>query len=249
MKSVIAWTAAGLLLYLALLIAKLPAIQVLGRMPLEGINLQGVQGTIWQGTAHSLGVQGWRVNQLTWQLEFWPLLLGDIAVTLDAGNPREADEIAVNGPIRLKMTDPSQIHVHDLQLFMPAKQLLAQLPLPVPVTASGRLRVDIKQLDYQQSCQQLSATGHWLNASVDLPSGSTDLGRFDAQGECQNGNLQLTISEPNAFGLNATATLSQQGNFAIEGRFKPAPNLPDEIKQGAQFFGQPDAQGYYQVKF
>ena len=75
-----------------------------------------------------------------------------------------------------------------------------------------------------------------------------DLGNFDAYLSCENGDVLLEINEPNSFGLSAVARVPHDLKYSIRGKFKPDPNLPNEVHQAALFFGQADAQGYFPLK-
>jgi len=246
MKSVVKYGLLGLLVYGIFLIVYLPATQVLGHVSLpKQVSLAGVSGTIWRGKAQLATLQGLPVNNLRWSLDFLPLLMGRFNVDVQAGNVRDSQDIAFNGHISLSS---SRIHVQQAQAYLPTDLIITMLPLPFPVKAQGRFKILLNDMDYQQSCQTVDGSGQWLNAKVVGLNGWIDLGYFDATLGCENGSVLLNVSEPNSFGLTARALLPANGKFSVNAKFKPADNLPEEVHQAAQFFGQPDAQGYYTLK-
>ncbi|MFT6895812.1 MAG: general secretion pathway protein N [Paraglaciecola sp.] len=247
MKSVFKWAIPCLLVYVLFLIIKLPAVQVLARLPLpEDIELNGVSGTIWNGQARQLLVRGLPIEQLSWQLEFLPLLTGTVQVYVDGGNIRQMDEISIKGDISLA---EDQLQADNLQLYLPTDWVIASLALPIAVNASGRFKLILQELDYSDHCQVLNGKGHWLKAQVQGNGQQIALGNFDADLSCVNQEIVLTVNEPNRFGLSAVARIPADLTFSVSGRFKPDPDLPPEVHQAAQFFGQKDGQGYYSLQF
>lgn len=250
MKSKLSWFALGLAAYLLCLIIYLPANQVLGRAPLpDNIQFSQVSGTLWQGSAGQVLINGVPIQQVNWQLSASSLLLGRAQLVLDAGNPRAADEVSLNGEISLKLTDVSQLQGQQLRAFIPTNMLVARLPLPVPVNAGGRLRVTVEQLDYQHGCQLLQGNGSWLNAQVAGISGPIAMGTIDATLGCQQQDIRVQIEQPNLLGLEVVGLLSPNQQLRINGKFKPDPSLPTEVHQAAKFFGRTDAQGYYSINY
>jgi general secretion pathway protein N len=247
MKLIFKWGFLCLLVYVVFLIIKLPAVQVLSRLPLpEDIQLNGVSGTIWNGQAQQLLVRGLPIEQLSWQLAFLPLLTGTGQVYVDGGNIRQMDEISVKGNISLAN---GQLQADNLQLYLPTAWVIASLPLPVAVNASGRFKLVLQELDYSDHCQVLNGKGHWLKAQVQGNKRPIVLGNFEADLSCVNQDVVLTVNEPNRFGLSAVARIPADLTFSVSGRFKPDPDLPPEVHQAAQFFGQKDAQGFYPLQF
>ena len=250
MKLNMKWLFAALAVYLVLLIAKLPAAQLLGRLPLpDNIGLSGVSGSIWQGRAQVLATDMAVVENLEWELAFLPLLLGNLSLDLDAGNSRNSSEIAFNGQISLSMLKPSAIDASDLTLFLPADFVLVQIPLRVPVDAGGRFRVNIEQLAFDQQCVELTGTGQWLNANILGFGDPLQLGNFNADLSCDAGDTIIQVNEPNAFGLSARARVPMDMQISVEGRFKPDPSLPRAVHNAARLYAEPNAQGFYEFGF
>ena len=247
MKQSLTWGALGLCVYMVFLVIKLPAVQVLGYLSLPPeIKLQGVKGTIWQGQALNATIQGLPVSTITWSLDFWPLLLGNISADISAGNIRQVDAIAFNGEV---VFASDRLQLDNVQAYFPTNLMMTLLPLPFPVKAEGRFKVQVAELDYRQSCQTLKGSGQWLNAKVAGVEGMIELGNFNADMSCENNDIILSVKEPNSFGLTAQATIPADLKFSVTGRFKPNANLPEEVHQAAQFFGNKDTQGYYTIKF
>lgn len=246
MKPKIIWILAGLLFLLFALVAKLPAQQVIGRISLPPKTvISNVSGTLWHGYAATIVVQGMVFTGAEWQVSPWALLLGKVRVDIDAGNLRNTEQAAVKGRVEVSLWSPDDVSLSSTLLYLPAAQVFRQLPLPLPVLADGRVRVDIKQLVFaQQQCQQLSGKGDWLNARVLGTKGMIDFGNFSAQLGCEQQQPTLRVSEQNVLGLVLNATLSKDlKRVSGDGHFKLDASLPTEVHQAAAFFGKADADG------
>lgn len=244
------WFVAAFFTYVFFLIYTLPAAQVLGRITLaEQIEISGISGSIWNGQAQELVIDGMPVDELKWKLSFWPMLWGNISLNLDAGNSRESGDISFKGNASISLFDPQHFSAQDLNLFLPSGLVISQLPLPLPVDAGGRFRINIDELDYQGECSTLSGKGQWLRASIQGLAEPIELGNFDADLSCIEGDTLISIKEPNQFGLTADARVPANLIYTVSGKFKPSDSLPKQVHDAARFFGQPDADGYYQIEF
>ncbi|MEP0356130.1 MAG: type II secretion system protein N [Paraglaciecola sp.] len=247
MKSILKWSLLALVVYVIFLVVKLPAAQVLSRVDLgKDIKVNGVSGTIWKGQLQQVIVNGIPLNDVSWSLSFFPLLIGKANAEISAGNIRDLEQISIDGSV---VVSNQNIQAEDLVVYVPTEFVLRTLPLPIPVEANGRFKVQLQELEYTNSCQVISGTGQWLNASFTGPKEVIDLGNFTADLDCVNESIIVDVKEPNSFGLSAQVTLPANMKFKVSGRFKPDANLPKEVHQAAAFFGKPDANGYYPIKF
>jgi general secretion pathway protein N len=247
MKSALKWGSLGLLVYFIFLIVKLPAVHVLSKIPpATGVNVSGISGTIWSGHAQRAQSNGLPMNNVNWSLSFFPLLLGKISADIKAGNIRDVDQISVNGHISFS---GQRLQTDDLLAYIPTNLVMNLVTLPMPVQANGRFKVQLDEVDYEAGCQSFTGKGQWLNANYTGTTGVIDLGSFDADLSCQDGDIVVDVKPPNSFGLTAKAIIPANMKFKIEGRLKPEASLPKEVHQAAQFLGKADADGYYPIKF
>ena len=249
MKSIVGLTLTGIALFIVFVIAKLPAAQVIHRVDLpSGISVEGVAGTIWNGSARTVNYKGLPISDVKWQLSFLPLLWGSVSLDVDAGNDRRADQISFAGEIQTGMTGDAKFSSDDFLLYLPTPQVLANVRLPIPVDPGGRFRVTIFELAFDKTCQTLQGNGEWLNASVMGTQGRIPLGVFKADLNCDAGAILATVEEPNSLGLSLTARVADMRRISADGKFKVSADLPDEVHQAAAFFGQPDANGYTEFR-
>lgn len=247
MKSTFKWVSLCLLVYLVFLVIKLPAVQVVSKVPLgKDVRISGVTGTIWHGHAQRAIINGLPVSDLSWSLAFFPLLIGEINAEVKAGNVRDLEQISVNGEVSVK---GQRLVINDLLAYIPTNLVIGMLPLPIPVQADGRFKVQLDAVDYEEGCHEFKGNGQWLNANYTGTAGVIDLGNFTADFSCNNSNIVVEVKQPNSFGLSATTLIPANMQYKITGRFKPQANLPKEVHQAAQFFGNPDSEGYYPIQF
>jgi general secretion pathway protein N len=247
MKSVLKWGSLCLVVYVIFLIVKFPSVHVLSKIQLpKGVTVSGISGTIWNGHAQRAQAKGFPISDVNWTLSVLPLMIGEINADIKAGNIRDVTQISANGYVSFK---GQHLKIENLLAYVPANLAISLLPLPIPIEADGRFKVELNEVDYEAGCQTFTGKGQWLNANFTGVNGIIELGNFDADLSCQDGNVVLNVKQPNSFGLTAKATIPANMKFKIEGRFKPESRLPKEVHQAAQFFGKVDADGYYPIKF
>ncbi|MDC8829339.1 type II secretion system protein N [Alteromonas gilva] len=245
------WALGALLLYVVLLIMSIPAAQVVNRVKLPAnVSISGVEGSIWQGQAERVQFNNTLINDLSWDISGWSLLAGRLTAELNAGNMRDASSIAFKGPVSVSLFNPTSFSTEDFLLYLPVARVLAEVTLPIPVAAGGRFRVNVEDLDFDNSaCENMMAYGDWLNASVAGTQGPIELGTFSAKISCAQQQFVVDVAEPNAFGLTMQAKAQQDmTNLSVSGQFKPDPSLPQEVHDAAKFFGRPNADGYIEFK-
>lgn len=244
MKKPVTLAIAGFILFIVFLIANTPAAQVIPRLPLPNtVSISGVSGTIWAGNASRVIYKGMQVSNVDWKMSVLPLLIGRISLSVDGGSVRDAEQISLKGDISLS---PGGITSSDTTLYAPIPLLLSQVQLPLPVLASGRVRINIAELDYQtDGCKTLQGEGYWLNGGVAGLQQQIQLGDFTTQISCDNGPVIVTSIPDNSLNLSGTATIPHKGNVTVSGKFKVSDELPSDVHQAAQmFFADTDAQGF-----
>lgn len=242
------WVLLGILTYLICLAIYLPAgyvSQFIQEKSNNSIVFDNVEGTALKGTSGNLIFQGIRLNNVDWSVSVMPLLLGKVSIDINAGAIRTTEQIYLDSTVSTSMFNTNRITLTDTQIFVPAKTLLSNLKLPVVITAQGRLRADINHFEYNQGCVELQGTGNWLQAQININSNPLNLGTFDARFDCDSPAFLMQISPDNGLSLDANVSFNPSGEYTAKGSFAIPGNFPQEIKQGAQFFGEPRGNGQY----
>jgi general secretion pathway protein N len=245
------WVVLAIFTYVILLIAYLPAIHIVNYVqtnnPPLPVALGKVEGTLWTGKVDQIITQGIVIRNVTWELSPWSLFLGQANINLKGGRIKDSEEAYIKGNISASLFNPKNVSAHDLKVFLPARSVMAQVRLPVPVTADGRFRVDIKEFEFDNACVNLTGKGSWLKGTVSGPTGVIDFGNFDADLACEGDQFAIQVLPQNKLNLDATVLLSVAGKYKISGRFKPSNDMPREVHQAANFFGAPDNQGFRKI--
>lgn len=249
MNQIVKWVLLGFVVYVIFLIAKFPASLALSMFSTpNNIAIGGVQGSIWNGSATTVVINNIAVENVKWQASFFRLFTGRLALDMKAGNPRIGGEVSFNGPVSVSLFDQSDVSASDFTLYLPANMVIAQVPLPVPVNAGGRFKVQIDQLDYPGYCNQLVGKGQWLNGKLEGLAQPIMLGNYNADLSCVENDTLVAVKEPNSFGLSANARITSKFGISVKGKFKPSDQIPEQVKSVIRdFYTPPDAQGYYSI--
>jgi general secretion pathway protein N len=234
------WTLAvvGLLAFLVLLVATLPARVLLGRIP--GVTATGINGTIWSGRADSLTVQNIALGRVEWRLAVLPLLRGRLEVDAKA-SPSDG-----SGSAHCAIT---------LQRAVSCSRLVANLPLhalqlsALPRGWSGHVQADLTELALERGWP-VSARGR-----VDV----VDIQRPTATGSSPFGSFRLELPAPNNADDNAlvgalrdiggplevigTIRLSPDRTYIVDGRVAARSDADPEVARSIEYLGFPDAKG------
>ena len=245
------WVVLCVFSFVVFLIANAPATLIYRFIP-EQVNVSIVQpsGTLFNGKMTSLGYSGILLDDFSWELSPLSLLLGKASLNINGGKLRDAQHAYADGNLTINLFNPKQISAEDLTVLVPIKSLLAQVRLPVRISAQGRIRADLTELDVEleKQCNLLSGRGNWNNASIELNQQSITLGNFDADLSCENGGFAAQVGGENKFNLDAKFVLTADGKLAQSGTFLLDPSLPQAMRQAAVFFGNADSNGRYTLR-
>ena len=250
MKSKVSWIIGGIIAFLLFAIAYMPAVHVIGRIALpSNVAVSDVSGTLFSGKAQTVVVNGLPINNVKWELSPLHMLIGKIKLNLKAGNIRDKNDIAFEGPITTGLFSQKAVNTENFTLYLPVDRVLAQVRLPLPVNAGGRFKVSLSDLTFGPACQSLNGTGDWLNATVAGTQGPIDFGTYSAKLRCEGDDIGILVSEPNLLSLSMDAVIpTTMKNIRVSGKFKPDDSLPQEAHQAAGLFGTPDNNGYIAIK-
>lgn len=233
--------------YLIFAISTMPAAQVLSWVSLpKNIKLVGVSGTVWQGKLQQVVYQNNVINNVRWQLSPWSLLVADPTIDTTFGGS------SVDGPEGKAIVSgllSQQIQLEQTEVFIEANQVIAQLPMPVPMTAAGLVRLTLPSFKMGQPiCQVATGKLNWRSAQVTAFQEAIDLDDLNANLACENGALTVTIDPNNILGLEFKATVSSIGKISGSGLLTPGASFPQKLKPALPFIGRADSRGRYPLK-
>ena len=239
MKRLWPLVALGVSAFIIFALVTLPAGVVLSWLGSAGISAGGVSGTIWNGRAQVLQVQGAHIGGVEWKLHVLPLftahLSADVKVTRIDGFATTKFSASPAGTIRLQ----------DLTASMPLSVLP---PHAIPGGWTGTLNGKFTQLTLEKgwptevggTLDLIDLTGPARNPSkagsyriVFDPAASTAELLKGAIADAGDGPLQVA----------GTLELKPDRSYKLDTLIAARPNAPRNLVQALEFLGPPDAQG------
>ncbi|TMX07292.1 type II secretion system protein N [Aeromonas salmonicida subsp. achromogenes] len=244
MKKKVLIAALFLVAYLGFLLVKLPATLVVRHLPLPPnlVQLEGVSGTLWSGQVARLQYASESLTQLRWELNGWSLLRFAPEVFLRFG-----DRSGLNGQGVVGWNGAA--FGRDITLNVPAPWVLDRVPmrLPFPLTVAGQLQLKVDQFAQGNPwCDNLYGNLYWYGADADTSAGKLPLGDPEIKLTCIDSRLVAELKQSSE-AVQVMGKLELQANR--QGSLKPGPELPEEMKQGLPFLGQPDGQGRFPLRY
>lgn len=187
------------------------------------VKLYNISGTLSQGKASAIEVQGQQFFNVRWQLSAWSLLTGQVRLQLN-DSERNAANVSINllGTITLR-----NVHLKRngaaLNQYFPAQLRQNQL--------YGQFVLKLKQA--QWSSDQLSMLDGrltWRNATLKTMLGETDLGEvvLTVKGDDEQGLTGKLTDTKQRVGLNSRFSWQPDGQFSCKGTTLPEAELPEK---------------------
>ncbi len=232
---------AGIGAYLLFMLVTLPATVLTRQLAQHGVSAISTSGTVWHGQVTGLQVGVLNMGNAEWTIRFLPLLTGKLAADVGLAQPngfaRSRISIALTG--RATLTDlsatlPLQSIVGSGGLpggwVGTAQARFAELVLEDawPVAAQGTLDV----IDLTGPARQPNNLGAYRLTFPAEATGTADalLGRLEAL-------------DGAAIDVSGTLKLAADRSYLLDTMVAPRGNAPQNIAQGMQYLGSPDAQG------
>lgn len=238
MKRLWPLVALGVGAFIIFALVTLPASVVLSWLGSAGVSAGGVSGSIWNGRAQVLQVQGMNIGGVEWKLHVLPLLTAhanvDLKVTrIDGFATTELS--AGFGSLRLKNTTaslplsalPANVLPGGWTGTLNGKFTDVTLNNGWPTSVNGTLDV----VDLTGPAQKPQNVGSYR--VVFDPAASTAESLKGAITDAGDGPLQI----------NGTVELKSDRSYALDAMVATRPNAPRSLAQALEYLGPPDAQG------
>lgn len=241
------WLASGLGLYILFVLFTLPAAQLLSRLDIPDLQMQGVSGYWWHGRIAQLEVAGRPLGPVTWSWQPTQLLfarLGFGVAMPDAGPTAPP----LTGDADVAVGLGGTWHIDDLSVQLPVTRLLQAFPR-LPAAASGLLDVDIDHAVVSSAGVPEALTGRliWREAELQSPV-AAQLDSLTADLGLEEGAVIAQLSDDG-------------GDLALDGqaRYEPATHLyrldltlrarrNPQLRDTLSLLGKPDVRGYHTLK-
>ncbi len=235
--------------YLLFLLMLFPAATVWSWFAPKGLplQLQGINGSIWQGAASQTSWKGQPLGALHWDLQMLPLLLGKLGAGFSIQTPQgylqgEVTVPLTSGPIRLSEVS-GQLPLTELMSFVP--------PMPIPVAVAGTVTLNITQLEFDPVSHAATATGRasWQSAEVLSPQ-AFKMGNLQA--EIATDEQGVVVAQLKDLGgpleLDAQILFKPDSSYGLSGTVGAKNDADASLQQALGWLGKADAKGKYKLK-
>lgn len=239
MRRPVLLVAMGAILMLVFLVTLWPARVAAGWLLPGNVALTGVRGTVWQGEASQLRIDGHVVGALNWDASVLSLLGGRPAWQIELSRP------AGFARARVAVSASGSVSVSDLTGASPLDGISDLIPL---AGTRGDLTVNLAALALEDGMLTELAGSVVVDGLRPLGLNDVDLGTLEVQ-------LPPDQAPPFAGVLTAVSgpllvedgrlELQADGSYTVSGRVRPRDDAPETIREGIRFLGAPDPGGFY----
>lgn len=237
----------GVIIYLVFLLVYLPANWLVSIAPLpNNVAISGAEGTLWQGQASLVTIDQRQIEQVSWQLSPWGLLVGKADIDFKIGN--RATPVSGKGSISWSF---SGLRANNIRFDLPDSFLLAGARLPFKTQIDGDVSLMVEILEQGKPwCEQLSGKLFLNNTNVKNQYGVYPLGKISLGLSCLDGQLKIATDETqNVLGLTGSAILGESNLVKVSAKIKPTDAQPKDLREALSFLGRQDSQGYYPINY
>jgi general secretion pathway protein N len=210
--------------YLIALVVMVPARIAIERLSLpQGLNLEGVSGTLWQGQAQTLRWQNQQIGPFSWVWRSKGLLEGQLAALVELSDVRG---IKGNGAVGWN----GEWRIDDARLYFPAAEVGHALALSAQF--SGEIDAKLTHLRFTpKGCIAAKADLHWKNGSVADTAGLLTTGDTRLRVKCVNQQWLADITQDSAQ-LRSKGQFSLPGHqqYRLQAELTPEPGFPPALQ-------------------
>jgi general secretion pathway protein N len=206
-------------------VAQFPAARAVALVDPAGVDIAGVQGTVWQGSAERVTVPDMPpLAAVRWNITTWQLLLGRLAgdVRFDLGGGTGATEFRVSAG--------GAVEVRDAHFEGRAAGVARHLPIPL-LLVEGDLTAMIESAALRDGRPEgVDARLRWSNAVLRQPL-DVDLGAVSiAVTPADEAAHRLVVDvREGALNVRGGGDIDAAGRYDVELRVEPQANASAEI--------------------
>jgi len=232
---------AGLLVLLFALALKFPARLAYDWFAPPEVQLSGISGSVWNGSASEGRAAGAYVSDIRWKFRPSALLGGKLEFETSSspafGTLQTDLAVAANGELSLKNLDGNV----ELGLIHPSFQQSG---------IRGDLQLDFEELALRDGMPS-SVTGEVSINNLLVPElAPSTLGDYIARFETAGDSITATLVDTDGIlDVDGTLTLNADRSYTLLGRVSAKTGAPRSIVDQLQYLGTPDADGFRPFRF
>lgn len=231
---------AGLLTFVAAFVATFPARIAYEWFAPPAVQLSGLDGTIWSGSAAEASVAGVYLHGVEWRLRPLRLFTGKLAASVEASPSSgflEADvAVGLGGDIMLENVNGS----------LPLRDFATIARMP---GLSGNASLQIAALRIRDG---LPVAAEGTLAVADLVAPMVDpapIGGYRAEFFTDEGAVVASIEDVNGvFDLAGSLTISADRNYQFIGKVAATDSTSEKLRGQLRFLGSPNNRGQHDVR-
>lgn len=245
MKSWLRYLGILLVAYMVFLAVTLPAARAYAwsNHSLAPLQLYGIEGSLWSGSASVADIGAYRLGALTWKVRPWMLLLGRIDVAWEAVK----DGNRASGV--LARTLGGDLNLKNVTANLPVSDLGAALT-SLPIQPAGTLQIRLG--DAQISSGSLRAAHGaltWQDAAIVRPQAVT-LGSFVLNLDTLETGVKGTLLDQGGpLEAQGVLLLKPDGSYQFDGILANRDPSQTQIQNALGFIGTPTADGKFAVTY
>jgi general secretion pathway protein N len=231
---------AGLLTFVVAIVALFPARVAYNWFAPPAVQLSGLQGTVWSGSAAEASAAGLYLRDLRWHLQPLRLFTGKLAASVEASPSSgflEADVAAgLGGTISLSNVNGS----------LPLSDFASVARVP---GLSGNASVQFEALRIRDGLP-IAATGTLTVANLVAPMVDPgSIGGYRAEFFTDDSAVIASVEDVNGvFDLAGSLTISADRNYQFLGKVAATDGTSEKLRRQLRFLGSPNERGQHDIR-
>lgn len=231
---------AGLLTFVVAFLALFPARVAYDWFAPPAVQLSGLQGSIWSGSAAEASAAGLYLRDLKWRLRPLRLFTGKLAATVEASPSSgflEADVAAgLGGTISLTNVNGS----------LPLSDFASVARVP---GLAGNASIQFEELRIRDGLP-VAATGTLAVANLVAPMVDPgSIGGYRAEFFTDDNAVIASVEDVNgAFDLAGSLTISADRNYQFLGKVAATDSTSEKLRGQLRFLGSPNERGQHDIR-
>ena len=230
----------GLLTFVAAFVMMFPARVAYDWFAPPAVQLSGLEGTIWSGSAAEVSASGLYLRDLKWRLRPLRLVTGKVAASFEASPSSgflEADIAAgLGGVITLSNVNGS----------LPLRDFATIARVP---GLAGSASVQFERLRLRDGLP-IAADGSLAIADLVAPMvDPSSIGGYRAEFFTDDNAVVASVEDVNGvFDLAGSLTVSADRNYQFLGKVAATDNTSEKLRRQLRFLGTPNDRGQHDIR-
>lgn len=234
------WTSICVLItaviYLFFLLATLPAKIVAEHFLPQSVAVQDVYGSVWNGHASDVSIQGYQLKNVAWDFNIFPLLLGK--ASYDIKLPYGVFTINVRG---------QNLEIKNAELTIIVDQFIKDHQLPV-ADLFGLLTINLSYLAFNELILSEAEGIIEIKDAGYTSISERALGTYKIDVNTKNHKIIAHLSGSGKIKVNADMSIDPNQKFQIKAVITPDKSIEDSLASSLLLFSSKNNQGDYVFK-